>query len=409
VDIEVRPLEGEDELVEWVRVCSAAFGSFPEPDGQDDERTVMPLDRAIAAFDDGAMVATTSAYNFDLTLPGGSTTPTAGVTGVTVSNTHRRRGILTEMMRNQLDDVADRGEAIAVLTASETSIYSRFGYGLASSYASFEIDKRRSAFREPLEPSGRLDLIGKDGAASIVSDLYDRYGATRPGWLTRSEDWWKILLSDRRSYKGGGKYFVVTHRDQTGAYDGYAFYETAEGFEGNLWRGTLTVRELIGLTPEVEAALWRHCLDVDLCATLVAPSRPVDDPIRWRLADPRELITRGVSDMLWVRLVELPTALCLRRYSDEGSVAFTVSDPFLPQNEGTYRLSVSGDGAECELTDDDPDFTLGVDSLGAAYLGGVGLTTLARAGRIDVRDPATLARADVLFSWPVAPYCITLF
>jgi predicted acetyltransferase len=369
----------------------------------------MPLDRAVAAFDGSSMVATTSAYNFDMTLPGGATTPTAGVTAVTVAATHRRRGILTELMRHQLDDVADRGEAVAILTASETSIYSRFGYGLASSYLNLEIDKRRSAFVEPVDDDGRLEILTKQAAAPFVRDVYDRYGADRPGWLSRSEAWWKILSGDKQRYKGGGKYFVVVHRDPSGGCDGYAFYETAENFEGNLWRGVLTVRELLGLTDEVEAALWRYCLDVDLCATLVARNRPLDEPLRWRLHDPRELRVRDLSDCLWVRLVDVPSALRARAYSGSGAFTFSVVDRFRPDGSQTVRLSVDDGQVECEVVDAEPDFVLPVEVLGAAYLGGVGLSTMARVGRIDVRDAPALAIADSLFSWPVAPWSITPF
>ena len=145
--IEIRPIV-EEELEAWQRPISAGFGFHTVDERQlEVERPVVEYDRFLGALDGGRFVAGAGAYSFDMTLPGGTTAPAAGVTAVAVAPTHTRRGILTGLMDRQLADVADRGEPFAVLNASEAGIYGRFGYGLATSVEATRIATDRSAAR----------------------------------------------------------------------------------------------------------------------------------------------------------------------------------------------------------------------------------------------------------------------
>ena len=81
---------------------------------------------------DGKWISTCGAYSRVMTVPGGAV-PVAAVTFVTVQPSYRRRGLLTQMMQHQLADIVERGtEPVALLWASESSIYGRFGYGRAT-------------------------------------------------------------------------------------------------------------------------------------------------------------------------------------------------------------------------------------------------------------------------------------
>src|SRR6185503_18593563 len=106
-----------------------------------------PASRALAAYDGDEPVALTGAYRFDLSIPGGEL-PCAGVTWVGVIPTHRRRGILRDLMRRELEDVHSWGEPIAALWASEAAIYGRFGYGHAAPNGQAKSDRARFALRE---------------------------------------------------------------------------------------------------------------------------------------------------------------------------------------------------------------------------------------------------------------------
>jgi hypothetical protein len=110
------------------------------------------------------------------------------------------------------------------------------------------------------------------------------------------------------------------------------------------------VRMLVGLVPEAEAALWRYLFDMDLAGTIKLSGRPLDDPVRWRLADPRRLRVTDVGDHLWVRLLDVPGALAARRYAVADALVLEVTDALRPGNQGRFRLEGGPDGATCEPT-----------------------------------------------------------
>jgi predicted acetyltransferase len=166
---------------------------------------------------------------------------------------------------------------------------------------------------------------------------------------------------------------------------------------------------LVGLTPQADAALWRYILSLDLAGTIQLHARPVDDPGRWRLADPRRLRTTHVGDHLWVRLLDLPASLAARRYATDGRLVLEVTDALRPRNQGRFLLEGGPDGASCEPTGADADLALDVADLGAAYVGGVRPTVLARAGRVVELRPGALRRADAMLASDPAPLCTTHF
>lgn len=412
-DLVLRPITAA-EYPDYLRAESAGFGEFVGPRTVDAERTVVEYDRTIAGFDGDHLVATTSAYSFELTVPGGATVAAAGVTGVTVASTHRRRGILRSMMRRQLDDAGERGDVAAVLYASVASIYGRFGYGLASQFQSVEIDTREGAFQAEAPPR-TLRMLRKEDARAKVAELYDAYRPTVAGSVSRSESWWRIVLGDERQWKGGGPLFVVVAEPLDDDPGGYVLFELEEMGEGMLKK--LVVRELHAATVETEAALWRFCLDHDLARRVVAPSRPLDDPLRWRLADPRQLRVTSQSDHLWLRLLDVAGGLGARSYRCDGAITFELADAFCPSLAGTYRLETSGGEGHCDRLPEgwgvgsgsEVDLRLSVAELGALYLGGIDASTLARAGRLTELRPGALARADALFASDRLPYCTTWF
>ncbi|MEY2405285.1 MAG: hypothetical protein QOG39_201 [Acidimicrobiaceae bacterium] len=406
MDFEIRSIAPE-ELAELHRVVETSFGGQSTAERVECERLTIEYDRMIAVVENGSFVASAGAYTFDLTIPGPATVPVAGVTWVGVLPTHRRRGILSQMMKFQLDDVVARGEPLAVLTASEAVIYGRYGYGVGSRFAGVEIKTRRSEFHTAADPSGSIRLVWGDEAAKLLPGIYDTWRRTRNGAISRNEGVWTYNFKDKEwNRHGWGPQFYAVHQTATGEADGYARYRIKQGDETNQAK----VIEVIALDTEVEAALWRFVLDLDLTTVVEGSRQPVDDPLRWRLADSRAYDAKGPWDWLWVRLLDVPASLTARRYDTAGSLVFEVADRFRPDGDaaGRFRLDAGPDGATCERTTDEPDITLPIEMLGAAYLGGVPFTTLAQAKRA-VGDADALRRADAMFSSTPLPFCNTPF
>ena len=394
----------------WLRPVAAGFGSHDiDRDHLAGERSIMEFDRFLGARDDGEFVGGAGAYSFEMTLPGGTTAPAAGVTAVSVAPTHRRRGILTGLMERQLVDVAARGEPFAVLNASEADIYRRFGYGAATTVETTRIATERSQFTREPDTAGDLALLTREEAAKLLHAFFDEHRLRVPGALSRTEAWWGIMTGELESWKGGGKTFHVVHRTAGAEVDGFAIYTVSGGSDNFLAAGEVEVRELYGADPEVEAALWRYCYDIDLVTTVRALRRPPDDHLRLRLADPRQLQVTGSHDLLWVRVVDVAAALAARRYSGEGSLVLEVDDAFRPDSGGRFRLVGGPDGAECERTTDEPDLSLSVPQLGATVLGGVPFWLLRRAGLIQEHRRGAAADADAMFVCRPAPYCTAMF
>lgn len=394
----------DEEFPAYHRAASRGFGEHPREEDVEETRKIFEFNRSLAALDGDDIVGTAAAITKEMTVPGGVAVPTAAVTYVAVQPTHRRRGILTELMRRQLEDIHQRGEPLAALWASESSIYGRFGYGPAIECEHGTIARDRSAYATPLESEGRVVFVERERVREMAPQVWERVRLERPGMMSRSDARWDSWMRDPEHSRDGAtaRFCVVYERE--GRVDGYVIYRIKHNGEASFPGSKLIVNELVTATDAAHAALWRFCLDVDLIAEVESSNRPLDDPLRWRLADPRQL-RRTPHDALWLRLANIPRALEARRYSHEGRLVLQVRDDFCPWNEGTYVLDGGPQGATCAPTDDGPDLALAAADLAAVYMGGARPSTLARAGRVEERTAGALARSDAMFASEPMPWC----
>jgi predicted acetyltransferase len=413
--LELRPVDA-GEVVAFVRAVDAAFGNVPTDEDLAYFTALTVPDQTLAVFDGGRIVATAGWNAFELTLPAaaGSAYPVISVPGVTavgVHPTHRRQGLLNRMMTRQLDDLRRRGELLAILTASESVIYGRYGYGLAQSFQEVAVASRRAAFRRPVVTGGHMRLADPDEAGKILPDLHDRARRLRPGEISRPPQWWEWQFRDpEKDRDGGGARFYAVHESDRGEPDGYTSYRYHHSWPDGLPSSRVAVRDVTALTPDVYAALWRFLLDLDLVGEVTCHSRPLDETLRWLLAEPRQLRTTGIGDHIWARIIDVPGALAARGYGTEEQLVLDVQWPD-PDSAGRFALTTGPDAGHCRKArrSDKTDLVLGLADLGAVYLGAVGLSVLARAGRVVEERPGALARADAAFASPVAPFCGTGF
>ena len=330
-----------------------------------------------------------------------------GVTAVGVVPTHRRRGLLTKLMAAQLSAYRSRGFPLAILTASETVIYGRFGYGLAQSFQSVAIEASRARFAGPAPVAGAITLLDHDEAAKVLPDVHDRFRRLQPGELDRRPWWWDNHLADRVADRtGGGGRFYAVHESPRGEADGWVSYRIHSDWPAALPDARVQIYDLIGLDSSAAADLWRFVLNLDLVHEVQAYRRPLDDPLRWLLADPRRLRTNDVIDHLWVRIIDVCGALAARGYGvDDRLVLDIVGNE--AGTTGRFALDTGATSGACRPArrGEKADLVLGLADLGAIYLGGVASTTLARAGRINELRSGALQVADRAFASPTAPFC----
>lgn len=389
----------------WYAGLELAFGGVDEsPEERRLFEELTEYDRSVGVWDGDRCVGTSGAFSFRLSVPGGAFVPAAGVTMVSVAATHRRRGILTSMMRRQLDDVRALGEPLAVLTASEPEIYGRFGYGAATWQLTAEIDTSRVKLTVPRGTDAvRLRFAPPEDAAEECEAVYLRSVGSRPGMPARLPGWERLPLLDPPAGREGASRLQCVVAERDGEVVGYVRFHNKPEWDAVGPKGVIVLKDMAALDPAAYAALWRFLFDVDLTSTVRVQNRPVDDPWLSLVSDVRRC---GLSrrDSLHVRLVDVGAALEARTYQRPVDVVLDVEDVFCPWNSGHWRLTGDAKGASCVRTDDAADLALSVKELGAAYLGGTALSALAGAGLVQELRPGALAEASLAFGSDVAPW-----
>lgn len=405
-----------DELDTLGNFTQRVFHRDPQPEVNELEAKLVDPDRLLAMFDGDTVVATAGAYARDLTVPGGPI-PAACVTWVAVEPTWTRRGVLTRFMRHQLDGLRSSdgssgqpgSEAVAVLWASESVIYGRYGYGVASRAATSSLRSRDAQLRRDVPVDRSLRAGEPVDMVPAMSKVYERVRPDWPGMLSRPGNWWDGPTFDPEKSRDGATPLRAVVHDGPDGPDGYVLYQVKPDWGKSSPQGEVRVKELMASSPLGYASILSYLLTLDLTRSITHQLAPVDDPIRHLLTGGSHLV-QWVADALWVRLVDVPVALTQRRYAVPIDVVLDVSDEFLPQNAGRWRLVAGPDGAECVPAGSRPaHLALSSTELGAAYLGGTSLTGLAAAGRVEELTAGAVDTVSSAFSAPRAPYCPEIF
>lgn len=401
--MEIRTIDA-GEIGAWRHTMSKVFAFDPAADPHGDERLLALLDlsRAFACVDRGEIVATAAAFDFRLSLPGGSV-PMSGLTMVTVMPTHRRRGILRGLIAHHLEAAKHHGDPLSGLWASEATIYGRFGYGIATESESLtlngvEVQARGRALDEATWVSG--------DAVHEVCSVYQAASAERPGMFSRDASWWKFRrFSERPDQRGAAspRAYVVFRRGEV--LTGYLAFRQRLSFEQGVAAGSVEIDELVTLDAQAELSAWHYVTQVDLFPKVTWWNAPVDSAVTW-LATDRRRVSRLRRDTMWLRVDDVARVLAARSYGLEGTLRIGVDGE-------TFALEVAaregvGGSARCVRVDGEAEVAMDRAALGSILLGGFAPSMLARVGRVQGTATA-VARADQMFASAVAPWCPEVF
>ena len=395
----------EGEWAELVRLLNLGFAA-PWSEAQlEAEQKVWEPDRSIVATEDKELVGHTSAFSLQMTVPGAQL-PVAGVTLVAVSPTHRRRGILRDLMRKQLTELHETGaESVAALTASEPAIYGRFGYGLASDHQEITVPRASRALR-PVAGVEDVKVRYADPVESLdlCTTIHNAEAADRPGMFLHDDRWQQYVSGENvvtDTKNGSPLRCVLAKRD--GETTGYALFRTKRRDKSSVDVSRVHARDLAS-----RVALWQFLLDQDLMSETTYEQLASDDPLLSLLIDPRS--PRATTlDGMWVRPADVGRALAGRTYASEIDVVLGIEDDFCPWNAGSWHLTGGPSGATCESTARPADLLLGVRDLGAVYLGKPSLAQLRAAGLVEERTPGALSAASSAFLGARLPWLDTGF
>ena len=409
MSIEYRTVAPE-EHESAINAISTAFLDRPDiPRVADSVRVRWEPGRLWAAFDGDRVCGTFRTWTTEVTVPGLVQLPAAAVSAVTVLPTHRRRGILTGLAAREHAALRERGDAMAILYASEYPIYGRFGYAPATRWATWTVDARLARLHH--EPAGSVELVAPSAeAAGLIKGIHEAFRAAQAGDIRRTDFTWALRLGlEEEPWGEGWKGFLVIHRDGAGAADGYARYTAKGDWTDHIPQSRVEVQELVTLTDGAYAGLWHYLLSLDLVATVTAEGVRERERLPWLLVNARAARPKEIGEGMWVRLFDVRRALEARTYEQRRSVVLEVVDDAAWGGTQRLLLDAGPDGATCAPTDRSPDLTIPVAALGGAYLGGTRLRDLVLATGADEHRPGALADADALFRTADAPWCSTFF
>ncbi len=404
--MDYRTITAEEIDPFFASLATAFAETHPDPDELASDRMVVEPERTFAAFDDGRIVGCAGVISQRMVVPGGALASSAGITLVGVLPTHRRRGILRELMERMSAQAIERGDVVTTLFASEAAIYGRFGFAATAHHLGFDVALDRVRWAPDTEPSGRVTLRSRDDAMPAMRAIYDRAFRARPGALEADDRWMEVAFWE--SSKDKQRLFYAVHEDDVGTPDAFALYRTKHKWPRGLPSVEMLVKRHVAVSPQAGVSLWRFLFDVDLVSRVKIETRPVDDPLLLQLAEPRSLRPE-LDDALFLRPLRVEGALEARGYAADGRVVLEITDPFLPANDGTYELIVEDGTPTCRRADAPADVTCSVQAIGSTYLGGFTWTALAAAGRVTVRSPDALDMLDAMFRSDVAPWPMFYF
>ncbi|MEV5933963.1 GNAT family N-acetyltransferase [Streptomyces sp. NPDC093250] len=412
-DIDIRPITAS-EFPDWNRAMNIGF--LREPTSDDDiieaRRAQFTPGRSLGAFDGGRCVATFRSFAQELTAVGGAAVPADAVTNVTVAPTHRRRGLLSRMMAQDLAAAKERGDVVATLIAAEYPIYGRYGFGPATSATEWTIDVPRSGL-DPRwagpEDGGRIDLVDAEDVRKFGPELHERLRRAQPGAVSRDELWWRITTGAVRFHPTFHEPFYAMYRSAGGEVEGMVAYTADDHWGAKQPLNTARVKWLSAVTPAAERALWRYLCSVDWVVKVKSGWRAPDDLLPHLLPDPRAAAVTTQADWLWVRILDVVRALEARTYEAAGSLVLEVADSG-GLSGGRYRLEASADGSgTCVPTTEGADLALDVAELAVLWLGDESAVRLAALGRVREERAGAARQADALLRTSRRPWCPDIF
>ncbi|MFJ9406526.1 GNAT family N-acetyltransferase [Streptomyces sp. NPDC101393] len=411
---EIRTI-GDSDVRGWFEALVTGFLNPPVVSDEDVAYRTAHYDpaRTQGAYDNGRCVATFRSFAQELTVVGGARLPADAVTSVTVSPTHRRRGLLSRMMETDLRAAKERGDPLATLIAAEYPIYGRFGFGPATWTTGWLIDVPRTRL-DPRhgapEGGGRVDFASAEEVRSIGPGLHDRLCDRVPGAVSRSRAWWDQAAGAVRfpQYPSWVEPFHAVHRSPSGTVEGLVTYTVTERWEAKRPQNSVHVRQLIATTPAAERALWQFLCSIDWVLHVHTGGRAPDDVLPHHFGDPRAAAVHEQSDFLWLRPLDIPRMLEARTYPASGSLVLEVEDR-AGLAGGRFLLDAGPDGATCTPTTRSAELTLDVGELASLYLGDTSASRLAAHGRVHEERPGALATADLLLHTARRPWCPDVF
>ncbi|QCB50185.1 GNAT family N-acetyltransferase [Rhodococcus sp. PAMC28707] len=363
-----------------------AFGEHQNAEDLAETQILTSSRHVVMAWDGSTPVGVAMHFPMSVTVPGGAQVEASGVSWVSVAPTHRRRGILRRMFTEQHRNLDAAGAPLSLLTASEATIYRRFGYGPATEEHRVVLDRRFAQFHPDVPAVTDVRLVESTEASALLPEIYHRWQRKTAGAQPKPPIRWERFFADRENVREGlTALFFMVHPD------GYVAYR--RNMSGDT---KVVVQEFIAVTDDAYAQMWQVLVGIDLVDTIEVSQAP-DEPLPFLLTNNRLPKITGHHDALWSRVMNVEAALEARTYAVDAQFVLDVEDPFLEAG-GTFDVTISAGSATVTRTDAPADASMKLDVLSSLYFGTHRASRFAASNRLWSRDSDALHTVDLAFS-----------
>lgn len=359
---------------------------------------------------DGEHAGIAGSWDIELSVPtkgGASLRPTEGLTWVGVHPDHRRRGVLSALMGEHLRWTREeQGRALSALKASEASIYGRYGYGVATRELMTTFAQGTTfAAPGPTEELAsatvtRMTPAGPEHAERVHA-LIRESARTAAGTVVRTAEDYARILTDLPQQRGEREPAWLLWATRDGRDVGCAWFHRTPKWARGAADGRVGVVTAIDTDAGAKLAIARRLTSFDLMAHTDHWVAPDDPLVLWQ--ETQRPIGSGLSDDLWLRVVDLPQAVLERGHAADAEVTVHVRDATVPANAGTWRWVARGGVGELTRHDGIADIEMDIAEIGAVWLGGQTLGARARAGFVAEHRPGAVAELDAALRTPAGP------
>ncbi len=403
---EIRAIR-EDELDRAHFILGYAFTTDRSPEAR--MKHVESMGRSFALYEDGEMAACLRILPLRMFLHGASV-PLGGVSGVACLPEHRRKGYVGQLLRHALTVMREEGQPLSSLHTPHPSLYRRYGWMVASSATLCRFNPKEIAPVDHARPEGCARRITEEDWPAIA-DLYKRFASPRNGYLDRDEHWWKEAVFRRIYDEKRRPNDVAVWADGEGQLGGYLVYHGAsEHRPGTESIDTISIKELVALSPDAYLGLLRYLLAHDL-AERITWWTPVDEPFTLAIDEP-DRVKREHHHGFMLRVVDVGKAMAARKPAEtapEGVFTVQIADAAAPWNQGVWRIECSGGRLVSARADGTADLSTGAAAFSAMYNGFLRASEAARSGLASVNDPKAAALADRILATDYPPHASEFF
>jgi predicted acetyltransferase len=380
--------------------------TFADPSEPEDPREFgLKPEQTFCAFDGDTLASCAGALAFELAF-NGKTVKADGLTVVSTDPGYRRKGLVRNLMTQQLHTAHKNGMPISILWASMGALYQRYGYGYATNWNEYKIDPKQIVFETPTPETGSVRRLSREDGLDIAKELYVQAIEGHTLSIKRSNTLWKFALPAEEKKKRE----LAVYFDADGTPRGYLIYTVKGGAEIDGGPDQLIrVVDFVWTDMASYRGLWNFLASHDLAKEIKCVFMPDDGPAESLLLEPRAL-HKSVADGIWLRIVDVDKTLEARGYNHDGEVTIAVKeDDICPWNVGTWKLSVKNGDGIVEKTDGKPDIQIGVTALASLVCGYSTASLLERTDRLTCEDKTLLPKLDALFSTRFRPNCTNMF